>query len=43
MGQVKDYDDDEPKDNRWIVYIHDQDDIYAGEIRSALNDGWKVS
>lgn len=43
MGQVKDYEDDEPTDNRWIVYIHDQDDIYAGEIRFALNDGWKVS
>jgi hypothetical protein len=43
MGQVKDYDDDEPKDNRWIVYIHDQDDIYAGEIRFALHDGGKVS
>jgi hypothetical protein len=43
MGQVKDYCDDEPKDNRWIIYILDEEGTYASEIRFALNDGWKVS
>ena len=43
MGQVKDYCDDEPKDNRWIIYILDEEGTYVSEIRFALNDGWKVS
>jgi hypothetical protein len=43
MGQVKDYCDDEPEDNRWIIYILDEEGTYASEIRFALNDGWKVS
>ena len=43
MGQVKDFCDDEPEDNRWIVYILDEEDTYTSEIRFALNDGWKVS
>jgi hypothetical protein len=43
MGQVKDYCDDEPEDNRWIIYILDEEGIYASEIRFVLNDGWKVS
>jgi hypothetical protein len=43
MGQVKDYCDDEPKDNRWIIYLLDEEGTYASEIRFALNDGWKVS
>ena len=43
MGQVKDYCDDEPKDNRWIIYILDEEGTYASEIRFVLNDGWKVS
>jgi len=42
MGQVKDYCDDEPTDNRWIIYIIDEDDTFAAEIRFALNDGWMV-
>ena len=43
MGQVKDYCDDEPEDNRWIIYILDEEGTYASEIRFVLNDGWKVS
>jgi hypothetical protein len=43
MGQVKDYCDDEPEDNRWIIYILDEKDTYTSEIRFALGDGRKVS
>src|SRR5271165_1849225 len=43
MGQVKDYCDDEPKDNRWIIYILDEEGTYASEIRFALSEGWNVS
>ena len=35
--------DDEPKDNRWIIYILDEEGTYASEIRFALSDGWNVS
>jgi hypothetical protein len=43
MGQVKDFCDDEPEDNRWIIYVLDEQDTYASELRFALSDGWKVS
>ncbi len=43
MGQVRDYCDDEPTDDRWIIYILDEEGTYASEIRSALDDGWRVS
>jgi hypothetical protein len=42
MGQVKDYCDDEPKDDRWIVYSIDEEDTYTSEFRFDLRDGWKV-